>query len=187
MIIPDNISPLPVFQPSGDRDPSPENDQQDFVCESAVRQLLVGPMRVAPLTPSRVPDGDAFAGRDDLDESKPFTPRQPTVTNTDKPAREFRPRGPHPALAKPRTAAPPHPRVELDTRIKRRRLADHWWVLGMGAAMLAVIASGALIELVSNNLEASAAAKTEPAELSESDKVPANPSLAASNPEYPAP
>ncbi|MEM9236344.1 MAG: hypothetical protein AAGB14_06150 [Verrucomicrobiota bacterium] len=187
MIIPDTLRPLPVTPATAEGKSAPEKDPEDFVSEAAVRQLLVGPMKVSSMNASRVPAGDVFAGRDDLSEAeaKPFVPTRPTRSCRTEPAKAFKPSGPHPALSKPRTAAPPRPRIEVDAGMKSRRLADHWWVLGMGAAMLAIIASGALIELVSR--EGQTASEPPPASVLGSETGTGSPSFVASNPEYPAP
>lgn len=196
MIIPDNLSPFPVLPKSQDSRDQPKSEIDGFVCDDAVRELLVGPMLVTPLITTRVPNGGGYAGRDDLSagHDSPFVTLSSDEAYVDDASNAPLPDGPHPALAPPRSAAPPQPRIEPEKGFGRHDRSDRWWVLGMGVALLAILGSGTLIELISN--EAVRRARLSP--QAEQVEIPPvnlpvgklrteNPPLVLSNPEYPAP
>ena len=195
MIIPENLSPFPVLPPSSGTVKTATTEADGFVCEEAVREMIVGPMLVTPLITARVPSGSGFAGRDDLsDDDSPFVTLSSDEAYPEKRQTEFEPNKPHPALAAPRFAAPPTPRLEPEKDFGRSYRSDRWWVLGMGVALLAILGSGTLIEHISN--EAVRRSKSSP--TAEQIEIPAvtlpvtkkgtsSHPLASSNPEYPAP
>lgn len=154
MIIPNNLSPLPVLPQAGDAAPDAEPAPDGFVCERTVRQLLVGPLTIADPVLQIVADDDGFAGRPDAD--LPATPfisrRKPLPAQHEAPAKPFIPDGPHPALSSPRRSAPPRPRTTgAPRRRSPSRQMDRWWVFGMGLGLLLVLGSGALYQLFSRN------------------------------------
>ncbi|MEP4076620.1 hypothetical protein [Haloferula sp.] len=198
MIIPDNLSPLPVLPPSNDSKETPRPEIEGFVCEDKIHEILVKPILVTPMVTARVPDGDGFAGRDDVatvDDASPFVTLSSDEAYVDEASKPFEPDGPHPALAEPRHATPPTPRIQPEKGFGLRQGSDRWWVLGMGVALLAIFGSGTLIELISND----AIRRSRMSPAAEQVELPAVPlpiggekqpepqPLAASNPEYPAP
>jgi hypothetical protein len=206
MIIPDNISPFPVLPTLDEETKAPRMELDCFVCDDAIREILVGPIMVTPLVTSRIPSDEAFAGRDDVCESLeiPFVALSSDeayadeatcgVVTQEEPARQFEPGDPHPALAEPSHVSLSAPRIKGDHVSRLRHTRDRWWVLGMGLAMLVVFGSGTLIEIVSNEA-------LRRSRVSQSEKAPEAPAaaqktavkksdlqpLAASDPEYPAP
>ena len=196
MIIPDNLTPFPILPQSSDAKKVLRSEIDSFVSEDAIQKLLVGPMLVTPLHATRVPNGGGYAGRDDLstDDESPFVTLSSDSAYPDEVSERFEPGEPHPALATPRSAAPPIPRIEPEKGFGRHDRSDRWWVLGMGVALLVILGSGALVELISN--EAVRRARISP--TAEQVELPAvtlpggkkrtsSQPLAASNPEYPAP
>lgn len=196
MIIPDNLSPFPVLPQSNDSKDEPKDETDGFVCDNAVRELIVGPMLVTPLVTTRVPNGGGYAGRDDLADNggSPFVTLSSDEAYEDEAHTSLEPGNPHPALATPRCAAAPQPRIEPEKGFGRHDRSDRWWVLGMGVALLTILGSGTLVELISNEAvrRSRISPKAEqvevpPVTLPASKLNSGNPPLASSNPEYPAP
>lgn len=195
MIIPDNLSPFPVLPKSHDSKDEPKSEIDGFVSDIAVRELLAGPMLVTPLITTRVPNGGGYAGRDDLpDDGSPFVTLSSDESYADEADQVFEPRSPHPALAPPRSAAPPQPRIEPEKGFGQHDRSDRWWVIGMGVALLVILGSGTMIELISSEAvrRSQISQETEqpeppPITLPLNESHAGSQPLASSNPEYPAP
>jgi len=152
MIIPDNLRPLPVADDEAKA--SPAAGEQDFVHERDVRCLLVGPLSVPNPKPRRFP-ADDFAGRDDCDAgdtraASPFVALAPDDEPWEPEPDRSLPKGPHPALDSPRKPSPPKPRIDVEQDFGGRAVGDRWWVLGVGIALLALLCSGSLVQIVSH-------------------------------------
>ncbi|GAA5482397.1 hypothetical protein [Haloferula sargassicola] len=123
MILPDTLAPLPVAEDAGKRE-----IETEFVAESVVRQLLVGPMSVLPQHPAE--EMADFAGRSDLGEKAPFRIRrdlklEPAILEA----------GTHPAFAaSERRAAAPRPRGPQVQKADRTSVKGLAIVLGSGIA-----------------------------------------------------
>ncbi|MGB6219567.1 hypothetical protein [Haloferula sp.] len=199
MIIPDNISPFPVLPASHDSEKKPRIEIEGFVCEDTIREILAGPLSVSPLVTTQVPIDEGFAGRNDLvtpvacpfvkPQACPFVALSSDEAYADEASMVLESNGPHPALAEPTHVAPTITRVEASKGWRKRHNSDRWWVLGMGVALLAVLGSGTVIEMVSNEalrrsqITEAVETATPVAKEKSSDHQP----LAISNPEYPAP
>lgn len=199
MIIPDNISPFPILPASHDSAKKPRIEIEGFVCEDTIREILAGPLSIAPLVTTQVPMDEGFAGRNDLvtpvacpfvkPDACPFVALSSDEAYADEASMVPESRGPHPALAEPSLLAPTITRVEASKGWRKRHQSDRWWVLGMGVALLAVLGTGTVIEMISNEAPqrstiTEAVEKNTP---SGKEKNSEHQPLAISNPEYPAP
>ncbi len=123
MILPDTLAPLPVAE-----DAVKAGETEDFVSESAIRQLLVGPMAV--VASGMRGDVVDFAGRPDLGEEMLFSiPREARA--------EAKPmaRRPHPAFVPgERRAAPPVPRSRAGSDARPTSMKGIAVVIGTGLA-----------------------------------------------------
>jgi len=195
MIIPDSLSPFPGLPRPQDSKDEARMKIDDFVCDIAVRELLVGPMLVTPLITTRVPNGGGYAGRDDLaEDDSPFVTLSSDESYADEASQIFEPKSPHPALAPPRSAAPPQPRIEPEKGFGQRDRSDRWWVIGMGVALLVILGSGTMIEIISSEAVRRSQISQEtqqpeapPITLPVGKPHPGSQPLASSNPEYSAP
>ena len=159
MIIPDDLVPLPVRssgdEPAGGR----QMVEDDFVSAVDIRRVLLGGRDEAIAEGLPADDFDSFAGRSDVPYPSRSVPA-PTAVPVEKPrvaVEEVDPelRVLHPAFEilapEPRRAAPPKPRVMIDREASfgRSKVSDFWWVLGMGFAVIAILLSGTVADLVS--------------------------------------
>lgn len=199
MIIPDNLSAMPVLPVSNEGEPKTKSEADGFVSDTVVREILVGPMMVTPLVTEKVPDEESFAGRGDLPEDSGFVALTSDEAYPDESHEEpmvdcMEPGEPHPALAEPRHAAPPVPRTQCRHGEDLHRRTERWWVLGMGAAMFVLFGLGTLTffltgETVGHAQETETVERFEmpPVTFPGSESVNGSQPLAISNPEYPAP
>jgi hypothetical protein len=143
VILPDNLSPLPVA-PRADE---AELACEDFVIPGEVRRLLLGGVSPAEADRSSV-DLDSFAGRGDV-----FLAERPARMELEAFSdREFEGRGVHPAferMSPTRRAAPPRVPVDREEGFGRSGIGDRWWVIGMGLAAVAVLFSGTAVDFIS--------------------------------------
>ncbi len=144
MFLPSDLSPLPV-SPRGE---SAAGDSvvldEDFVRAGDIRRLLLGESAVPVVDGLSAVDLDSFAGRSDV-----VCPSLSRPAPAPSVSREL-----HPAFASVpplRRAAPPRARETFDCEsgFGRAGRGDHWWVLGMGLAVAAVLFSGTLVDFVS--------------------------------------
>lgn len=190
MYIPESLSPLPVIPNQQDTPDQGTGGEDDFVSEEKIREILVGPMLVTPAP--TVSEHEPFAGRSDLrlERACPVAALSADEAYDEEPVVVLTPGEPHPALAEPRYRQAPAPRIETGRGHRSRRGNERWWVLGMGATMLALLAAGTLVEFLSSRQAdtplASPAAESRQHPAPER-KTTGDSALAASNPEYPAP
>jgi hypothetical protein len=155
VILPDNLSPLPVC-PKGDDPANPPVHFEDFVSAGDVRNVLLGGRAGLPVECLPAEDFDSFAGRADV----PF-PRSSPFSRTEReaglrvPDMALEPRTIHPAFEvlppSSRRATPPRSEgaVDCEATFGNSLLADRWWIVGMGIAAAAVLFSGALVDFIS--------------------------------------
>lgn len=156
MILPDNLSPLPVC-PKGDDPANPPVIFEDFVSAGDVRNVLLGGRAELPVECLPSEDFDSFAGRADVPyprSSKPFFRSGPEV-ELPVPDLALEPRTIHPAFdvlpPSGRRVAPPrnYGAVDCEATFGSSRLTDRWWIIGMGIAAAAVLFSGTLVDFIS--------------------------------------
>ena len=155
MILPDNLSPLPVL-PKGEDPANPPAAFEDFVLAGDVRNVLLGGRAELQVECLPSEDFDSFAGRADV----PY-PRSAAFSRTAAepelriPDMVLEPRTIHPAfdVLPPfsRRAAPPRNEgaVDCEATFGGSRLTDRWWIIGMGIAAAAVLFSGTLVDFIS--------------------------------------
>lgn len=156
MILPDNLSPLPVL-PRGDEPAgSSRAEIEDFVTAVDVRKVLLGAAGELPVEGLSADDFDSFAGRADV----PHPARSPFATGGRQvelrvPDLAIEPQTIHPAFdvlpPSARRAAPPKVGATLDceSSFGRGRTGERWWVIGMGLAAAAILMSGTLVDFIS--------------------------------------
>lgn len=157
VILPDDLTPLPV-SPRGD-DPSGSSHVafEDFVSAGDVRKVLLGAHGELPVECFPADDFDSFAGRADLHfpPGSPFRSKSGRQTELRVPDLALEPQVIHPAFEvlppSARRAAPPKAAAAVDCEASfgNSRLADRWWVIGMGLAAAAVLFSGTLVDFIS--------------------------------------
>lgn len=148
MIIPPELQPLPVAP----EDRAGSAAGEDFVSETVVRQLLVGPMGITGRPTRMFCDADGFAGRDDFQpvSDSPFIALAADPAYDPTPIERVAPGGVHPALTTPRRRPKPPQRAgEVERDFQRTRGSNRWWMLGLSAAISTLLVSGGLVELVS--------------------------------------
>lgn len=140
MIIPSNLQPLPVAPVSDEEAAAKAMESEAFVSDRSVRQLLVGPLAVEHEPTMLRAEDDGFVGR----SASPFISLAGREGFTEAPAKAFVPRGPHPALAPPRRAAPPVPRRGVEGNFGRGHRSERFLVVGMGVAAITVMVAAVL-------------------------------------------
>jgi hypothetical protein len=155
VILPDNLSPLPVC-PKGDDPESPPVPFEDFVSAGDVRNVLLGGRAGLQVECLPADDFDSFAGRADV----PY-PRTAAFSQTGRepelriPDMALEPRTIHPAFdvlpPSTRRVTPPRSEraVDCEASFGNSRLTDRWWIIGMGIAAAAVLFSGTLVDFIS--------------------------------------
>jgi hypothetical protein len=155
MILPENLSPLPV-PPRGEEPGAPPRVEiEDFVSAVEVRKVLLGTAGELPVEGLPADDFDSFAGRADV----PHPARSPFATRRQVELRvpdlAVEPQTIHPAFEvippAARRAAPPKvaPTLDCEAGFGRGRLGERWWVVGMGLAAAAILMSGTLVDFIS--------------------------------------
>lgn len=157
MIIPNNLTPLPVG-PRGEESADVPASYEDFVTAGDVRNVLLGGRAELPVECLPADDFDSFAGRADV----PLPPGSPFHSRLRQEPQELRvpdmllePRTIHPAFdvipPSTRRATPPRAQgaVDCEASFGSPRLTDRWWVIGMGLAAAAVLFSGTLVDFIS--------------------------------------
>lgn len=157
MILPDNLSPLPVC-PAADDAANPPVLFEDFVSAGDVRNVLLGGRAELPVECLPAEDFDSFAGRADVPypRSAPFS-RTGAGAGAELrvPDMALEPRTIHPAFdvlpPSSRRAAPPRSQgaVDCESSFGGGRLTDRWWIIGMGIAAAAVLFSGTFVDFIS--------------------------------------
>lgn len=144
MILPDNLSPLPVAQ----RGDEVELGCEDFVSYGEIRRLLLGGDSPAAIGGLSSEDLDSFAGRGDI-----LPAVGPARVERDLAAESaFEGCVLHPAfegLSPSRRATPPRVPVDREEGFGRSAIGDRWWVIGMGLAAAAVLFSGTAVDFIS--------------------------------------
>jgi len=156
VILPDNLSPLPV-SPRGDDPADSPVFFEDFVTAGDVRNVLLGGRAELPVECLPADDFDSFAGRADVPfpQGSPFRSKSNREPELRVPDMLLEPRTIHPAFdvipPGARRAAPPRAQgaVDCEASFGNSRLTDRWWVIGMGLAAAAVLFSGTLVDFIS--------------------------------------
>lgn len=155
VILPDNLTPLPV-RPRGDEEAAGSKVAfEDFVSVGDVRKVLLGDACDRVVEGLLVDDFGSFAGRSDV-----AFPSVSRVIAADEgsgadPDFEFEPQWIHPAFKTTpllvRRATPPEARQveDCEATYGRAKLSDRWWVIGMGLAATAVLLSGTAVDFIS--------------------------------------
>lgn len=131
MILPDNLSPLPVLKEAT----AGRVEEESFVSDVVVKQMLVGPMKVESRV--MVPPGAAgdFAGRWNPADESPFV-----VMARDEVAAE-----PEPVSEPVKVAAAPRTRHAVESGFGKAGDAPAGtWLAGMGLAAAVVISATVL-------------------------------------------
>lgn len=157
MILPDDLAPLPV-SPRGDEPAGSHVACEDFVSPGDVRNVLLGGRAGLPVECLPADDFDSFAGRADVPfpGRSPFRSKTPPDAGLPMPDLALETPTIHPAFEvlppSARRAAPPRAQaaaVDCEASFGSPRLADRWWVIGMGLAAAAVLFSGTLVDFIS--------------------------------------
>lgn len=156
MILPDDLAPLPV-SPRGDDPAGFHLACEEFVSPGDVRNVLLGGRAGLPVECLPADDFDSFAGRADVPFpwQSPFRPKKMPEAELPVPEMALETPTIHPAfdILPPacRRAAPPRARtaaIDCEASFGSPRLADRWWVIGMGLAAAAVLFSGTLVDFI---------------------------------------
>lgn len=152
MILPQNMTPLPVGPPNEDLAISEFGDGDDFVLRNDVYRVLLGASGGLPVEGLPAGDQESFAGRGDVK----ITRTSPFIGIV-----EDRPAAVAPAaltaihpvfatLTAARRAAPPRIVMDIERDFgTTQRGADRWWMLGVALAVAAITLSGTFVDFTS--------------------------------------
>ncbi|MDB6080613.1 MAG: hypothetical protein JWO82_4360 [Akkermansiaceae bacterium] len=171
MILPQNLTPLPLGPRSEDSPQPAAWDGEDFVLSNDIHRLLLGATGGLPVECLPAEDFDSFAGRSDV--VIPRTAATSSLLPSPAPALSSTRISPFIALAgsRPLAAAPArmtalHPAFETLTAARRAapprivmdvekdygksaRGGDRWWMLGVALAVGAITLSGTFVDFTS--------------------------------------
>lgn len=164
MILPQNLTPLPLGPRSEDSPQPAAWDGEDFVLSNDIHRVLLGATGGLPVECLPAEDFDSFAGRSDVILPRLATQTSVLVTPRQSPFTaliDSRPVAASPAplsamhpvfenLTPARRAAPPRIVMDVERDFgKANRLGDRWWMLGVALAVGAITLSGTFVDFTS--------------------------------------